>query len=616
MNSEHELELDDRTAQAVEYGGLGMHVFPTHAITKEPMRGYAWLDMATTDRDEIIKDFTVAIIEWGADFVSIGWALGRDDCLAVDIDATPEPPWIAEIDKFGAHAKTRRGRHLYFRNPPGLTPGNGVSGFPTHTGFDVRGAGGYVVVAGPDRPGLTIEQYERMQPFPRADWLTSYGGQTNSATSDQVRDFAKLHTASKGPQYLNWLTKAIESQWHPGQEGDPSSGRHPLACEWMAKIADEAQLGYYSFAEATMIVKRWWQSVVPKDRWGREWNGIMSWAVGRALSKSPPTDDPVETEPHESLFDGSTTIQPLSWADVWTYDPDAQDWMVRDLIPRTRSVSITAEAKAGKSDLMLYVAACLAMGRDPWTGSEQRPTRVAYFDYEMTMADVAERMRAYGWGPEHDLDNLRYFLLPPLLPLDTASGAATFLDLVDESMAELVVIDTLMRTIGGDENDAKTFQAFYQLAGMGMKQRQITTVRLDHFGKDKTKGTRGSSAKDADVDVIWSMTKSGRYSRKLVSRSRVSWVPERLDLERWANPHVNWSPRDQVLDNIPSQAAHELMAVMDLLGLPLSWGRDRIASAMVKAGYTPGDNNVLSEAIRLRKLSADRSLDEAVDNDD
>lgn len=598
--------LDDVTTQALGYAAEGMHVFPVRADTKAPLPGYAWLTMASTQASEVAKDFTIAIMAWGADMVSIAWALGVDGCMAVDIDAQPEPPWIPEIEKFGAHAKTRKGRHLYFKNPQGVVPGNGISGFPTHQGFDVRGAGGYVVIAGPDRPGLTIEQYERMQAFPRADWLTSYGGSTNSATPAEVREFAAKHTASRGDQYLNWLRTAIETQWQPGNEGDPTAGRHPLACEWMAKVAEESQVGMYSFTEAALIVKRWWQSVTPSERHGREWNGILSWAVGRALSH-PPTESDAGDEPESLLGDNSSPF--IDWSEFWTDDQGEHEWMIEGFWPAGRSVLLHAPAKTGKSLYSLWCAVCLAIGVDLATGEQFEPRIVMYVDYEMSPADLQERLNDFGVTPGTDLSRLFYSQRPmDFTSLDTAAGASIALGWVDQFKPEALILDTFSRCVDGDENEADTVRAFYRHTGRPLRDRGIPYLRVDHTGKDSSKGARGSSAKADDVDLIWSMqqTQSGF---QLKSRSRVSWVPAVLNIDRTVTANqITFSRSAEITELVMDEATTAKVYEMEELGIDPMLGRDQVIKLMLEAGHKPGRASILSAAIRWRRDAVARGV--------
>ena len=73
--------------------------------------------------------------------------------------------------------------------------------------------------------------------------------------------------------------------------------------------------------------------------------------------------------------------------------------------------------------------------------------------------------------------------------------------------AVIVIIDTTSRVVAGKENDADTYLAFYRHTVVPLRARGIALLRLDHPGKDVSRGTRGSSAKKGDVDTEWLLTK-------------------------------------------------------------------------------------------------------------
>src|SRR6185369_5973575 len=136
-----------------------------------------------------------------------------------------------------------------------------------------------------------------------------------------------------------------------------------------------------------------------------------------------------------------------------------------------------------------------------------RARRVLYVDFENDpKGDLRPRLEDMGFGPD-DLDNLAYLSFPPLGPLDTAVGAAELVAIVEAQGAEVVVIDTVSRAIRGEENENDTWLNFYRHTGKALKARGVAMLRLDHTGKDETKGQRGGSAKSGDVDMVWRMSK-------------------------------------------------------------------------------------------------------------
>jgi len=68
--------------------------------------------------------------------------------------------------------------------------------------------------------------------------------------------------------------------------------------------------------------------------------------------------------------------------------------------------------------------------------------------------------------------------------------------------------DTVSRSVQGEENENDTWLKFYRHTGLKLKQAGVALMRLDHSGKDESKGQRGGSAKVGDVDAVWRLKRS------------------------------------------------------------------------------------------------------------
>lgn len=197
----------------------------------------------------------------------------------------------------------------------------------------------------------------------------------------------------------------------------------------------------------------------------------------------------------------------VDWIEAWNA-PETESWVLEPLLAERRGAVIYSAPKMGKSLLVLEIAVKVSNGLPVLGMVPERPRRVLYVDHENDLrGDIVTRLRSMGVGPP-DLGNLRYLSLPAMEALDTARGGAALLAVAQREGAELVVIDTASRTISGPENENDTWIKFYAHTGKGLKAAGIAYLRLDHTGKDETKGQRGGSAKSSDVDAIWHMTKT------------------------------------------------------------------------------------------------------------
>lgn len=285
----------------------------------------------------------------------------------------------------------------------------------------------------------------------------------------------------------------------------------------------------------------------------------------------------------------------VDWATFWAEDDDEQEWVWRNVLAKGRGHAIYAVHKGGKSLLALYMAADMATSG----------FSCLYLDYEMTKSDVRERLRDMGYGPDSDLSHLYYALLPTLPALDSEEGGVALAQIVDRIAAAdpgrhlVTVIDTISRAVWGEENSADTWRLFYVHTGLRLKQRGVTWLRLDHGGKDSTKGQRGSSGKGDDVDVVWKLTPTQNGILLKRELARMSWVPETVALLQEDFPlcylpaKFDWPDGTAVLANI-----------MDRLQLPLD-ASVRTAGVELRKIDEGRRHDFVSAALRFRRERAE-----------
>lgn len=273
---------------------------------------------------------------------------------------------------------------------------------------------------------------------------------------------------------------------------------------------------------------------------------------GATTSATTPTPSTIDRfEPSRVRFD-----------DEFWKATNEDDWLIEPIIPRARLTALVGGPKTGKSLLMLDLAASVATGRSLLGEQAGQRRRVLYADLEMTPADLRERLVDMGYGPGDDFSHLVYYALPALPPLDTPTGGAELVELATANAVELVVIDTTSRVIEGDENDAGTFANMYRYTFAPLKALGIAVVRLDHTGHENSNRARGSSAKAADVDLIWSLTSTDNGVRLERTHQRISWAPDKVQLRRIEDPLRH----EVVLDDWPAGTAEtvKLLASLDV----------------------------------------------------
>ena len=252
----------------------------------------------------------------------------------------------------------------------------------------------------------------------------------------------------------------------------------------------------------------------------------------------------------------------VDWHHLWA-DETEEDWIVEPLLPARRLVALYSAPKVGKSLLMLELAAAIATGR-PILGTTPTPRRILYVDFENDpRTDTRQRLQNMGYGPA-DLDNLTMLSYPNLSSLDSEKGSQELMSAIEVYGAEVVIIDTVSRSISGDENENDTWLDFFRHTGLKLKQAGVALIRLDHSGKDETKGQRGGSAKSGDVDAVWRMSKASDDLFDLVCEANRLPIAERsLTIRRLEDPL-----RHEVTGNGHRAKRDELLAELSKINVP------------------------------------------------
>lgn len=262
----------------------------------------------------------------------------------------------------------------------------------------------------------------------------------------------------------------------------------------------------------------------------------------------------------------SELLQPVSWPSFWEAAAKPRPWLVEPFLARGEIVTVYSPPKVGKSLLAQEIAACLARGSEV-LGVSPEVASVLYVDQEGTELDWRERLEAFGLGPDEDLSRLHLYDLQPWERFDTPRGGRQLINVAQSVDAALVVIDTVSKVLSGEENSSDTLRAYYLYTLLPLKKAGIAVLQLDHVGKNPTKGARGSSAKVADVDAVWSLT--SRERNRLTLHRTHGRRPQELE---WLHIGRNLAPVHHVLDTVDlrfeERVAEALTAIRELAPEP------------------------------------------------
>jgi RecA-family ATPase len=148
-------------------------------------------------------------------------------------------------------------------------------------------------------------------------------------------------------------------------------------------------------------------------------------------------------------------------------DDDAQDWVIRDLVPRGEAALWGGPMKGGKTWSALDLMLSVALGED-WLGTFKntlgRPAPVVGLLLEDNVRRLRKRIweltRARGITPNDDRLRANMHISRSLLRLPDAGDQRRLIAELKERKPALVVIDNLTRVLVGDPNSTRDAAAF------------------------------------------------------------------------------------------------------------------------------------------------------------
>jgi KaiC/GvpD/RAD55 family RecA-like ATPase len=182
-------------------------------------------------------------------------------------------------------------------------------------------------------------------------------------------------------------------------------------------------------------------------------------------------------------------------------------WLVKELIPANSDVALYGESGALKSFVALDIALSLRTGLRALGSLEVKHTGpVFYFAGEGFHAMAKKRQLA--WCIEKGIEPVDGVWFADGVPLvnDDRQIVETITEMTAlTDSASLVVIDTLVRSLNGlDEDKSNSASVYFAKLKRIREALGCTTLTVGHFGKDLARGERGSSSFRANYDaIIW-----------------------------------------------------------------------------------------------------------------
>lgn len=186
-------------------------------------------------------------------------------------------------------------------------------------------------------------------------------------------------------------------------------------------------------------------------------------------------------------------------------------WLIDGYIEADALAVLYGPPGKGKSFLALDMSCCIATGL-PFHGHDVKPGAVFYIAGEGHNG-LARRLRAWAQHNDAEMPALLFVSEAPT-DLASASNAAKVAEAVHQladttgESPVLIVIDTMARNFGGDENSATDVGQFIRNADALRRRWKATVVIVHHSGKNGERGARGSSALKGAADAEYEVSRS------------------------------------------------------------------------------------------------------------
>ena len=189
-------------------------------------------------------------------------------------------------------------------------------------------------------------------------------------------------------------------------------------------------------------------------------------------------------------------------------------WLVRNYIEADSLALLFGDPGCGKSFAAIDLSCCVATGT-PWHSNKTNPGAVFYIAGEGKNG-LMRRFAAWSQHNAISLVDVPLYIGHRPAQLCSAAAAAEVANEVAAMREEcghtpsLIVVDTLARNFGGDENNQEDMGAFIANIDAFLRKSgewNATVLIVHHSGHaDKSRG-RGSSALKGAVDAEYSLTK-------------------------------------------------------------------------------------------------------------
>lgn len=181
--------------------------------------------------------------------------------------------------------------------------------------------------------------------------------------------------------------------------------------------------------------------------------------------------------------------------------PTTTNYVVRGLIPREGLVLVYGPPKCGKSFWVMDMVLRVSLNW-PYRGRKVKNGNVVYLACE-GVSGITARIEAFrNEFLQEDITHVPFYLIPSAIDLIKKHQklAADIKAHLEENPINIIVIDTLNRSLSGDENKSQDMGDYIKAADYLREFFHCTVIIIHHSGYDATHA-RGHTSLPAAIDT-------------------------------------------------------------------------------------------------------------------
>lgn len=229
------------------------------------------------------------------------------------------------------------------------------------------------------------------------------------------------------------------------------------------------------------------------------------------------------------------------------------DWLINDYLQQHSMGMIFGDPASGKTFVAIDMACCVSMGI-PYHGHNTKKGDVFYIAGE-GQNGLALRFKAWEEGSGVSLKDGLHIATSPIQLYDLAN-AEILIAAIDEMIIKhgaspsLIIIDTLARNFGGDENSSKDISQFICHLDIIKNRWDAAILIVHHNGHNKKHRPRGALALTGALEHEYRVQKHSKTSISLKNtKTKDGPVPNELCFEMIKVP-LRFDSNEDIIEGV------------------------------------------------------------------